>query len=715
MSRSPAPEDLYRLRVPSDPQLSPDGSLVAVTVQSVAPGRDGYRHAVWLVAADGDARPRRATLGSRHDTHPRFSPDGRTLAFLSDRRPLVEEEPAAPKDREDGTQVHLLPLAGGEAHRVTDLPRGVDAFEWSPDGRTLVVRTTSFGATRDEDRKARRKPKPPKPGETPTSDYRYFDRLQNMLNGPGFIDDKIGHLWLVDVESGAARRLTDGPTTDEHAAWSPDGTRIAFAASRGRDHDLDWQSDVFVVDVAGGRLTRVTDGAGCVFGMPAWLPDGTTLAVIGHRMPRGGGSRNDIWLFAADGSDSHPRGGRNLSGHADLMIGAMLGSDVTQGEPARLRVTPDGSHLLFSAPAGGSYELWRIALEGGVVEQLTQDRHYVSGWDAAAAGAGTGGTRIAAILSSATALPDVHVLDLGADGSLAEGARLRPVTSFNDKVLAEVDVRAPEERWEEVDGRRIQGWLVRSDAAARGEVAPLVLQIHGGPHTLYGWAPYWEFQVLAGAGISVLFTNPRGSDGYGEDFNSANLPDWGAGPMRDVMAHVDALVAAGVADPARLGVTGGSYGGYLTNWIVGHTRRFAAAMTCRSVTDLSSLMLTGDLAGGIFGIMEFGAQPWEKPELYRELSPITYAYRIRTPLLIQHAENDLRCPIGQAEALFAILRTLKRPVRFMRVPDESHELTRSGTPFRRVENLVQVRGWFEHFLVKGKRGLPPLPARRGGL
>ena len=189
-------------------------------------------------------------------------------------------------------------------------------------------------------------------------------------------------------------------------------------------------------------------------------------------------------------------------------------------------------------------------------------------------------------------------------------------------MLSELDVRAPEERWETVEGREIQGWLIRCAAAERGEPAPLVLEIHGGPHTLYGWAPYWEFQVLAAAGISVLYTNPRGSEGYGEDFNSANLPDWGDGPMRDVMAHVDALVAAGVADPARLGVTGGSYGGYLTNWIVGHTDRFAAAMTCRSVSDLTSLMLTGDLAGGIFGILEFGAQPWEDADSTGDLADL---------------------------------------------------------------------------------------------
>ena len=711
MLRPPTPDDLYHFRIPTDPQLSPDGALVALTVQSVAPGRDGYRHAVWLVPADGSAPPRQVTLGARHDRHARFAPDGATLAFLSDRRPLIEEEPDAPKDREDGTQVHLLPLAGGEARRLTDLPRGVEGFEWAPDGSALVLRTTSFGGTRAEDRKARRRPEPPKPGATPPSDYRYLDRLQNMLNGPGFIDDKVAHLWLVDVATGAARRLTNGPTSDDEPAWSPDGTRIAFSATRGRDHDLDWQYDVFVVEVATGRVTRITDGAGCVFGSPTWLPDGATLAVVGHRFPRGGGSRNDIWLFPADGSEARPGSGRNLSGRHDLMVGSGMGSDATPGEATRLRVSPDGRHLLFSAPVDGSYELWRIGVDDGAVERLTEDRHYLSGWEVASTAVRA---RVAAIRSSATALSDVHVLDLGGDGRVRRGARLRRITAFNDEVLAELDVREPEERWETVDGRRIQGWLIRSAAAERGEPSPLVLQIHGGPHTLYGWSPYWEFQVLAGAGISVLFTNPRGSEGYGEDFNSANLPDWGEGPMRDVMAHVDALVATGVADPARLGVTGGSYGGYLTNWIVGHTDRFAAALTCRSVTDLTSLMLTGDLAGGIFGIMEFGAQPWENPDLYRELSPLTYAGRIHTPLLIQHAENDLRCPIGQAEALFAMLRTLKRPVRFMRVPNETHELTRSGTPFRRVENLVQVRAWFDHFLVKGKRRLPPLPANRAG-
>jgi dipeptidyl aminopeptidase/acylaminoacyl peptidase len=714
MSRPPQPEDLYRFRIPTDPQLSPDGEWIAFTVQTATRGRDAYRHAIWLAPADGSVAPRQVTIGVRHDTLPRFSPDGHSLAFLSDRRPVTEDEPDAPVDREDGTQVHLLPLEGGEARRLTDLPRGVDGFAWAPDGGSLVVRSASHAPTRPTDARARGKAPLPKPGQPPISDYRYLDRLQNMLNGPGFIYDRVSNLWIVDAVSGAARRLTTGRTSHDEPVFSPDGSRVAYVAQGGRDPDLEWQFDVRVVDVASGRDVRITDGRGSAFGAPAWLADGRTVAVLGHRYPRAGGSRNDIWLFAADGSDARAGAGLNLSGRHDLMPGSGMGSDITPGEPARLWAAPDGRHLLFTAPIRGSYELWRIAIDDGEVERLTDGRHYLSGWHAVRRA--DLGVRVALVRSDPTALGDVHVADLGLDGAAddADGAELRRITRCNDEVLEEVELRPAVERWVTVDGREIQGWLMPCAAAEAGEPAPLVLEIHGGPHTLYGWSPCWEFQVLAGSGVSVLATNPRGSEGYGQDFNAANVPDWAVGPTRDVLAHVDAAVAAGLADPKRLGVAGGSYGGYLTNWIVAADQRFAAAMTCRSVTDLAMLMLTGDLAGGLFGKMEFGAQPWEDPELYRRLSPLTYADQIRTPLLIQHAENDLRCPISQAEALFAVLRTLRRPVRFMRVPNETHELTRSGAPFRRMENLVQVRSWFGHYLVAGKRRLPPLPRDRAG-
>ncbi len=716
--RAPRPDDLYAVRVATDPQVSPDGTRVVFSLQTVAPAKDGYRQALWTVPIDGSDPARQLTIGAKRDGHPRFSPDGRRLAFLSDRRLTVEELPGAPDDREDAAQVHLLPIDGpGEASRLTDLPRGVDGFAWAPDGRQLAVLSASRGATREEDARKRGKAGPKgQPGDPPPADYHYIDRLRVMLNGAGFTYANVPQLWIVDVATGAARQLTDVVGGVEQPAWSPDGSRIAYAADPSRDRDLQWRSDVFVVDVATGVRTRVTGGHG-YFAAPAWLADGRTLVVLGHRLPAAAGSRNDIWLFPADGSANGVRGGRNLSARHDLMPGSGMNSDITSGERPHLSPTLDGASVLFTAPIDGSYELWRIALDDGSVERLTEGRHYLSGWDAVP-GRAAGSVRVAAIRSAPTALPDVHVVDVPVR-RVTRPLALRRLTDLNAAAIEGIALAEPETRWSTVDGRRVQGWHVpAADPTRPGKpirrAAPLVLEIHGGPHTLYGWSPSWEFQCLAGAGIGVWYANPRGSEGYGQDFNAANFRDWGDGPTRDVLSGVEALVADRLADADRLGVTGGSYGGYLTSWIVGHDQRFKAAITCRSVNDLVSQMMTGDIAGPEFGRLEFGAAPWEDPGLYRQQSPLTYAEDIHTPLLIQHSEKDLRTPIGQGEELFTVLRSLGRPVRMMRVPVETHELTRSGTPFRRVENLVQVRAWFEHYLVDGKTGLPPLPRVRAG-
>ena len=223
----------------------------------------------------------------------------------------------------------------------------------------------------------------------------------------------------------------------------------------------------------------------------------------------------------------------------------------------------------------------------------------------------------------------------------------------------------------------------------------------------------WEWQQLAASGISVYACNPRGSQGYGTEFLNANVGDWGDGPMRDVMTGLDALAEEGLVDPQRMGVTGGSYGGYLTSWIVGHTDRFKAAVTCRSVNDLVSQMLSGDIGGPVFGLYVYGVHPWEDWDLFHRHSPLTNATKITTPLLIQHSERDLRTTVTQAEELFAVLRSHRRTVRLMRTPEESHELTRSGTPFRRVDNLRLIDEWFRHFLVDGRSGLPRIDPKRG--
>ena len=452
-----------------------------------------------------------------------------------------------------------------------------------------------------------------------------------------------------------------------------------------------------MVDVATRSVTAVTRGPRSMFFAPTWLPDGRTIAALGHRMTGGAGSRNDIWLFAADGSDATPAGGRNLSAAHDLMPGSGMTSDVTRGEAAGLVPSRGGRWLHFSAPIAGAYELWRIRV----------DR-----WPARAADRG----------------PPLH-LELarrprrGRSWSRRHPDRLppldrhraaRPVAARHRRL---VDRRRPAPA-DDVQRRRSSpsstcacrssatrrstGATSRAGSCRRGDgPRPLVVEIHGGPHTLYGWAPVWEFQVLAAAGIGVFYCNPRGSEGYGEAFNEANHRDWGPGPMRDVLAGVDALVADGLADPDRLGVTGGSYGGYLTNWIVAHDQRFRAAMTCRSVSDMSVLFSTGDISGGDWPHSSSRRRRGRIRATTARSRRSRMPTRIRTPLLIQHSEHDLRTTIAQAEALFTVLRSLRRPVRLMRVPDETHELTRSGTPVPPGREPAHRR-----------QLVPPLPRRR---
>jgi dipeptidyl aminopeptidase/acylaminoacyl peptidase len=707
--RPPRPDDQPRLRIPTEPRLAPDGDLAVFVLQDVAAAHDAYHSALWSVRLDGGRpiageEPRRLTTAGRHESAPRFSPDGRTLAFLSNRRVHVEEEPTAGKDREDSVQVYLLPLdRPGEARRLTDLPRGVTGLEWSPDGKSLAVLSSSRAAERAADDRARRRLPDPKPGQPLPSDYWFFDRLGYELNGPGIVAHQIQQAWIVDAASGEGRRVTDLPAGVAEVAWSPDGKRLAISTGPARDRDLRSGARVLSLDLASGRLTSVVDRPGGIFFSPAWLDNRTIVALGGDG--RHAFYRFDLWRFPADGSGA--RAGENLSGRHDIMPASSMNSDVTIGEGARLFPIENGSAVLFLAPVRGAIELWRLEVASGELQRLTEGRHYLSAIDVR--DMGPKGVQVLAMRSSPTETPDLYAGRLTRRGT-SRRVELAQVTSVNEAMLGEIELRPAVERTVTVDGREVQGWLISSGKGRR----PTVLEIHGGPHTLYGWAPSWEFQVLAGAGISVFYSNPRGSEGYGREFNEANIADWGDGPTRDVLAGVDALVADGLADPARLGVTGGSYGGYLTSWIVGHDQRFAAAITCRSVNDLPMLMLTGDLSGTDWPKYEFGAYPWQDPDLFRRLSPITYARDIHTPLLIQHAEQDLRTTLGQAEALFAVLRRHRRPVRLMRVVGESHELTRSGTPFRRSENLVQVRDWFRHFLVQGKKGLPPKPRTRHG-
>ena len=460
-AESARPDDLYKLRVPTDPRISPDGTRAIVTVQSSAPKGDGYRHSLWVVPVDaGSGEPRQLTLGAKNDTSARWSPDGRSIAFLSDRRHIVEEEPDAldKKDREDGTQVYLLSLDGGEARRLTDLPRGVGGFEWSPDGSKLVVTSTSHRANRKDDRKARGLDRKREPIDPLESDYRYIDRLGYMFNGPGFIYDQVAHLWLVDVASGAATRLTDGPTGDDDPAWSPDGTRIAFATRLNRDYDIYFRSDIVVIDVASGKRTRITGGPEPIFFVPAWLPDGKTIAALGGRPHNG--YRNDVWLFSADGRGDARRRSQHLGParhHARLRHGQRhharrgVEADPVVGWPMAVVPCPARRRL----PVVADRDLRRRARAADRRPALP----FVVRPGRSPGRPPAGGA-------------DPLVGHELADVWVRDGAKndLRRVTSFNAEALADVELVEPQERHVTVDGRDIQGWFIpgrRPDGARK--------------------------------------------------------------------------------------------------------------------------------------------------------------------------------------------------------------------------------------------------------
>ena len=651
MPKKPTAADLASLRVPTEVRLSADGRFACFVVKETAPDLAGYRMALWLAPVDASAPARRLTLGANHDAHPRWSPDGRTLAFISDRGAVLRAGGAA-RDKGDlklasapasglkdvvgrdlphgVCQVWLLPMDGGEAHALTDLPEDVTGLAWSPDGARLCVVSAAKSAVRAT-------PTPDAP-EAPRRDARLIDELSYQLNGAGFIYERRSNLWIIEAADGAARRLTSGRSRDSEPAWSPDGKRIVFAADRSANADLAWRSDIFIVDAAGGKPVRVTSGHERAFYAPAWSPDGKLIAAAGHRMEAGNPTREDIHVFRPRAEQK----GKNLTAEADLFVDAAMNSDLYSAPSVGPLWAPGGEAIYFNAPVEGSFELWRVRLDDSRMERLTKGQHMLVAPSIAASDGG-GGVCVAAIRGTATSPPDVVAFSVaGSQKNPATPVKpkaMKRLTDLMGEAWAGIELVEPQEVWTKVDGRRIQGWFYEAPAR-RGSPAPAVIQVHGGPATLYGFSLFWEWQVMVARGISVYACNPRGSTGYGQELAKANYRDWGPGPQADIEAGLDKLIAAGSVDPARVGVTGGSYGGYLTAWMVSHTDRYAAAVACRGVYDMAVEMASGDLGGPNFGRYELDAHPWTEPELYREMSPLTYAEDMHTPLLIQHAEQD---------------------------------------------------------------------------
>lgn len=661
MAKKPVFEiaDLYKLRGVSDPQMAPDGHRVAYVEERI--DREARKYLTTLSVVDSTGgKPRRLTSGKRSDSLPRWSPDGAQLAFVR---------------REDlSAQVCLLDMAGGEARTLTELPRGgVSQIEWSPDGKRIafVFRAMSSNVPVDKDGKA----------EAPV--YRHIKRLYYRLDGDGYFDEQVTHVWVVDVASGKTVQLSDGPYHHRRLAWSPDGKTIACIGNRRDDWDYHVEEEeIYLVPAAGGAMKAVASLVGPKVGL-AWSPDGQDLAFIGHAHPYGpwGVANMRLWLVPARGGKA-----RCLTPELDsTLFPCTLGDS----SPSLLELSPlwapDGKHILVVATSRGGGPVLSVSRDGRKIETVVGNDHTVLGLSLDATG-----TRLAFHAGRLDRPDEIYLLDLKARGT-------RPRRLTNEGGWIATREATPTEEFTVVnDGAEIAGFIQKPPAFNPRKKYPAILYIHGGPRCQYGRLHFHEMHVLAAAGYVVIYTNPRGSQGYGEDFAGAISACWAEPAMADLMAALDHVVARGYIDAKRLGVAGGSYGGYMVNWIVSHSHRFAAAITERSVVDLRSMAGTSDFGFGVE--WEFRTNPWKDDAAYRKWSPLSYVHNIRTPLLITHQENDLRCNIEQADQLYMALKHARKTVEYVRFPEESHGLSRHGRPDRRAARLTLIREWFDRYL-----------------
>jgi dipeptidyl aminopeptidase/acylaminoacyl peptidase len=669
--------DLFKFVWIGDTRVSPDGTLAAFVRVTVSEKDDGYDTALWVVPTDGSAPPRQLTSGTR-DSAPRWSPDGRQLAFV---RVLTRN------GRPEPAQIYLLDMNGGEARQLTNAVRGAGTPDWSPDGKTVAF-TSNTGPDDLEKRAGDEKDDGEKERK---SDVRVITRAVYRFNGGGYADpERRTHIWSIEVpapgvQPGAARQLTSGAFNEQNFAWSTDGQRIYFTSSRIEEpyyHPPD--SDLYAVAAAGGEIVRIASIDGTIDGFSP-SPDGRRIAFIGAEHGKPLRSFNQSDLFVTDATpDSTPM---NLTRSYDFQVGGGIAGDQRAprgGGSSRPVWARDGQSILVVSAEHGSSNIKRIAIPNGRVEPMTSGRHDVMTYTDA------GGGRLAMVVSTPTAPGDLYLAD--------DRGSLKKLTALNDELFRGIAQREPEEIWyTSFDGKRIQGWILKPPDFEEGRKYPFILQIHGGPHAAYGYTFTHEFSWMAAKGFVVLYTNPRGSTSYGQEFANVIQHNYPGDDYKDLMAGVDEVLKRGYIDERQLGVTGGSGGGVLTNWTIVHTNRFAAAVSQRSIADWTGFWYTADFT--LFQPTWFKGSPWEDPQDFARRSPITHIAKVNTPLMLIEGEDDLRTPPSDGgEQMFRAMKYLKKPVVMVRFPDETHELSRSGKPWHRLERLRHIVGWFEKYL-----------------
>jgi dipeptidyl aminopeptidase/acylaminoacyl peptidase len=660
-------EDYFAFQFVSDARISPDGRQVAYVLTAIDQKKNRRNSSIWLVAVDGLSAPRRLSAEGLNSNSPRWSPDGSRLAFLSARNvetldpaPSGAGAPAEPAR----PQICILNMDGGEAQVASHLKNGVTVFQWSPDGKRFVA-VSRVG------------PSDQVPRDAHKSDVRHYRHILYKFNDTGWYDDKRSHLWVVDAASGQDQQITSGDDwNDTDPQWSPDGARIAFVSDRtGHEYDDSHNTDVWVIPASGGALTKISDHA-FEDDLPRWSPDGQRIVFAGRTT-----RRQFPKLYVADA-----KGGGAPS---SLVV------DNLDLIPVGLHWGPGPNNLRFESGFKGTTQIYGVDLAARAVTPVTHGERSVHGFDInQKAGVMT------YLANDFEHLDDLYVAGL-------DGAGERQLTHVNAKLWHELDPAKVERLpYDSTDHWAIDGFLVKPIGWQPDKKYPMILSIHGGPAGQYGVDWYHEFQVYAARGYAVFFCNPRGSTGYGQKFERGIVNNWGGMDYQDIMAGVDAVLKQNSwIDRDRLGVTGGSYGGYMTNWIVGHTDRFKAAVTLRSVSNFISDDGTRD---GAYGHEDdFKGFLFDDFNQYWNASPLKYASNVKTPTLILHSDNDYRVPIEQGEQWFRALKHYGVTAEFVIFPRENHNLTRTGEPKHLVESLNWQLYWFDRFLNGNKDAKPP--------
>jgi dipeptidyl aminopeptidase/acylaminoacyl peptidase len=673
MSRVMRPADIARLRQLGNPRVSPDGTSVAFTVTDPDVAANGYTRRIWLVPASGEGGGPRPFTGAGKEVLPRWSPDGQRLAF-------------AVAGDDGRSQICILPAGGGgERLTVCSAAAPVTELEWAPDGSMLAftARDPDPGQYGSGEEKRRDQDIPP----------RRISRVLYRYNGTGWTVDRPSRVFVVAADGSAPPwTVTPGPFEAAGLAWSPDSRSLAFASGRHDDWDLDLAVDLWVVPADGNNLPERVASGGVAYTLPAWSPGGDRLACYVNPTPLESPRNRQVAVV-------------DVGSGKEQVLTAGLDRNCA---PFGTTQPPlwAGDSLLFAVEDHGNVHLYRVNADGaGAPVLLVGGDRCISEW-------GWAGGTLAFVAGSPVCTGELAAVDLPADGADA-GATERQLTWLTRPLGDPFRLVRPERFVAaSADGSEVECWAMAPAGAEAGTRYPTLLNVHGGPFSQYGNRFADDFQLQAAAGFGVLYCNPRGSSGYGEQWGRAiRGPEcahdpgtgWGGADFADVMACVEsACQRFSWIDPDRLGILGGSYGGFMTSWAIGHTDRFRAACSERACNNLLTMEHSADIAGYIRSYV--GPDHLTDPGAYLRHSPVSYVREMTTPLVILHSEDDLRCPISQAEELFVALRLLGRDPVMYRFPGENHELSRSGSPRHRIRRAELILDWFRRHLADGDAG-----------